>query len=62
MARRTRRKDVLAALIILGASLVYWMNRASPGITFDDRASDSPAQPATPTDRVTALPGLRRDE
>ncbi len=62
MARTHRKKDVLAAVVIIGTALIYWMNRRSPEITFDSRESEQ-AQPTMGSDeRVTTLPGLRRSE
>ena len=57
MARTHRRKDLVAAMLIIGAALVYWMSRRSPEITFDD--SDTPSKPRV---RATTLPGLNRTE
>lgn len=62
MARRHGRKDLLAALLIIGTALVYWMSRNTPDITFDDRSEAAP-KPAQPSgERVGTLPGLRRAE
>ena len=62
MARTHRKKDILAAVIIIGTALIYWMNRRSPDITFDSRESGQ-AQPALRSgERVESLPGLRRSE
>ena len=62
MARTHRRKDLVAAMLIIGAALVYWMSRRSPEITFDD--SDTPNEPRVRAvdPRATTLPGLNRTE
>ena len=62
MARSHRRKDVFAAVLIIGAALIYWMNRRSPVITFDDRDTPTTNGTRQAEPEFTTLPGLNRAE
>ncbi|MFI4871378.1 MAG: hypothetical protein ACIARQ_06165 [Phycisphaerales bacterium JB061] len=62
MARTHRRKDVFAAVLIIGAALVYWMNRRTPDHAFDDRDTPAASEPRRSAPEVSDLPGLRRTE
>lgn len=62
MARQHRRRDVLAAAVIVGVALVYWMKRGGPGISFDDREAPQVRAASVPSESVGDLPGLRRGE
>ena len=62
MARSHRRKDVLAAMLIIGSALVYWMSRRTPEITFDDRDAPAARGPRSVDPKASNLPGLNRAE
>lgn len=56
MSRSQRRKDVIAAVIIVGTAIIYWTSGSRPDVEDELRRNQGASQrPVVGTD----LPGLR---
>ncbi|PHQ79416.1 MAG: hypothetical protein COB69_08045 [Phycisphaera sp.] len=60
MPKAHRRKDVIAAVIIIGTAILYWTSGEGPGIVLDDHQPDRTGDSVDRPDRVTELPGFGR--
>jgi len=62
MPKAHRRKDVIAAVVIIGTAILYWTSGEGPDIVLDEHQPSQAGGSAERPARVTELPGFGSDK